>query len=851
MKKLIFVFFLLITHYSLFITSCFPQTQYHYYWGTIPSPVQANLNVISRISNYLYIVGDNGTLLKSTDGGWLFSSVPGLLNCNLNDIRFNDLGRFTVVGNNGTIYYFTDINTPAFTLESSGTTEHLYSVSGNKSSMNPPIFKRVAVGTGGTIIKSTWNLGTNWSSWVSIPSGTNQDLYSIDFYSPYSGVCIPVGCIAGNNGVLLRTTNFGDNWSTINTGITNKLNCIRFLDTSNCWITGTNGLIMKSTNGGINWATLTSGTTADLKSINIESPGNNIYVCGSNGMILLSTNYGSSWTISPAFTQNNLNSITFPLIVGNSGTILRRAYDSSYIFKRLEGNNIKSYFFNTGIFDQDKRNGNLAGFEWPRDSNKKAIFSAGLSIAGLYQGQLREAMASYVGEFRPGFCINGIAYTNDTFKLYSVKRGDGPATNTDWLNWGLMVPYGAPFVDVNNNGMYEPQVDTPGVKGASQTVFLCYTDGFPESHTYGEGFGGGTAPLFAEVHLTAWCYSQPSYTNMQFLEFELINKGTQPWMQTQYSIICDPDLGSANDDYIGCDTVRKLGFCYNGTNIDQIYGTAPPAVGMVFLKFPVIRATNDTLGLTSFGFFTNTGSNPPPCESDPNGESYPAYLMMQGYKKDSSLFLNPGTGSPPYTPTKFVYTGDPETNIGWTENKGSIQNCYRQLTGPYVCPNPGGDRRFIMSSGRNDFVMNPGDTQAIVICQLIARGSSNLNSVTKLKQLADVARQFYNSGFTIGINKISTEVPAKFRLEQNYPNPFNPVTKIKFEVPLSKGGLRGVVILKVFDLLGREVAILVNEQLKPGTYEVTFDGSSLSSGVYFYKLTAGDFSETKKMLMIK
>jgi hypothetical protein len=103
----------------------------------------------------------------------------------------------------------------------------------------------------------------------------------------------------------------------------------------------------------------------------------------------------------------------------------------------------------------------------------------------------------------------------------------------------------------------------------------------------------------------------------------------------------------------------------------------------------------------------------------------------------------------------------------------------------------------------------------------------------------------------IGIRNISTEVPSGFSLSQNYPNPFNPVTKIRFEVPLSKGGLKGVVSLKVFDITGKEVATLLNEQLQPGTYEVTFNALTLSSGIYYYRLTSDGFSETKKMMLVK
>jgi hypothetical protein len=98
------------------------------------------------------------------------------------------------------------------------------------------------------------------------------------------------------------------------------------------------------------------------------------------------------------------------------------------------------------------------------------------------------------------------------------------------------------------------------------------------------------------------------------------------------------------------------------------------------------------------------------------------------------------------------------------------------------------------------------------------------------------------------------EIPDGFHLHQNYPNPFNPATKIKFSIPPSEGG-EGDVSLIIYDALGREVATLVDEQLKPGSYEVewsaTGGASNYPSGVYFYKLTAGDFTDTKKLILIK
>ncbi len=103
-------------------------------------------------------------------------------------------------------------------------------------------------------------------------------------------------------------------------------------------------------------------------------------------------------------------------------------------------------------------------------------------------------------------------------------------------------------------------------------------------------------------------------------------------------------------------------------------------------------------------------------------------------------------------------------------------------------------------------------------------------------------------GAIIGIQPISTEIPDKFTLSQNYPNPFNPTTKIRFDI---SGSSVAQTFLSVYDQLGREVAVLVNQELRPGSYEVDWNASNFPSGVYFYKLSAGNFTETKKMVLIK
>lgn len=110
----------------------------------------------------------------------------------------------------------------------------------------------------------------------------------------------------------------------------------------------------------------------------------------------------------------------------------------------------------------------------------------------------------------------------------------------------------------------------------------------------------------------------------------------------------------------------------------------------------------------------------------------------------------------------------------------------------------------------------------------------------------------------IGIKSISNEVPKSFSLHQNYPNPFNPATIIKFEIPPegvlgtnSKTQTSSKTEIRIYNALGRNVAVLVNEKLSPGIYEVEWDAANLPSGVYYYRIMSGVYSETRKMVLLK
>ena len=103
-----------------------------------------------------------------------------------------------------------------------------------------------------------------------------------------------------------------------------------------------------------------------------------------------------------------------------------------------------------------------------------------------------------------------------------------------------------------------------------------------------------------------------------------------------------------------------------------------------------------------------------------------------------------------------------------------------------------------------------------------------------------------NGGVTFINEELIVEKPTDYHISNNYPNPFNPSTKIKYSLPQTSN-----VVIKVFDILGNEIETLVNEEKQTGTYEITWYTENLPSGIYFYRIQAGNFIETKKMLLLK
>jgi hypothetical protein len=427
---------------------------------------------------------------------------------------------------------------------------------------------------------------------------------------------------------------------------------------------------------------------------------------------------------------------------------------------KLNINNISTFFRNNG--DSDLNNISQSGFEYPKGSGKTCFFESGfLWGARINGGAVKVGGSAYSSGLQGGKILSpGVAedpnlgknrifrvradyktasLANDARDLGFSEQDVYDQYETDWNEWPATD--GAPFDDVDSNGVYDPTVDIPGVPGANQTIWFVCND-LDQDLTINLY---GSQPMGIEQQTTIWAYSQAGpLGNMLFRKYLIINKGTDTFTDMYVSMWSDPDNGEADDDFAGCDTLLSLGYVYNATAYDGTYKeTPPPAAGFDFFQGPVVSSPGDTaifkgkylvdkknLPMTAFYYFAKGD----PSVVDPTTVSYEGTLQFYNFfqgriGRSGEIFRTPESQGA--IPTPFACSGDPVAGTGWLD--GQILNA--------------GDRRIGCSSG--PFTMAPGDTQEVVVAQIAAIGTDNLNSVDLLKNYDKVAQDAYNNFFKI------------------------------------------------------------------------------------------------------
>ncbi len=745
-------------------------------------------------------------------------------------------------------------------------------------------------------------------TWEKINPGFTDELRKLFFVDSENGYILGVNS-------LFRTTDSGGSWQRVHDfAAEDTLNDLFFLTPEKGWVVGNKDLILKTTDGGSSWAKedylsqnqnllsieMLSDSSGFIgtdnfvlkrtpgKFLEILEPENaTTFYCGDtikiswdgygveNVDILFSKDDGTTWeTIKGNLPLNNLEYDFTPRKI-NSDFCKIKIQDSSDPSVSSESisltigmnpptdftsmNEIKMWFYNNGIgsFNPNMQG---AGLYWPGgiSATKTIVFMDGVVWGGKVNGKILANGNTYRTGLRPGKVLtNGLPDDPNDLKYGIWKiRNDWQSLpqgvlkercEFDYQNWPGDL--GAPYKDVNGDGIWTQGIDEPNFLG-DETMWFVAND----LDTATSKYAFGSPPIGLEIGVTVFSSKREDLKNTIFKKYKFINKSGNDIKDMYLGIWSDPDLGDANDDYMGCDTTLDLGYVYNGQNEDWVYGT-PPAVGYVLLQGPKTKGSETdsaffegkwikgfkNLGMTSF--FGYLGGNHiydlPPLGMYEG--TIQIYNNFQGIGRDGSTIVDPNTGDT----TQIMLAGDPVNKTGWYEGEGWPQG-----------PKPG-DRRFLMGSGPFEF--KAGETQEFVFAIIVAQGNSALNSLEKLKNYAREIKDVYYSGKLLE-NKDRNVLPVGFELKQNYPNPFGagsgtsaPVTTIKYSIPAvgTAHELSLQIRLTVYDVLGRKVVTLVNRKQKPGNYSVRFNASNLASGVYFYSLRAGNFVQTRKMILIK
>jgi hypothetical protein len=427
------------------------------------------------------------------------------------------------------------------------------------------------------------------------------------------------------------------------------------------------------------------------------------------------------------------------------GTIQRRAIPHRATVldaaRHIDVNRMNMFTTNVGSFAWDITTGN-AGLVWPKGTNQTAVFASGLWLGARVGGEVRVTVAEYSREYGPGGMVGGTFDdpNRPEHVVYKVVRWTGDPADTGHVvrspaelaadplldpllhhSWSEYVagarPYGAPTRFHRLPDTSTPQsddsvdVEGPDVLG-DMMLWEVHNDADPSLHT---NDAGNSTPLGVEIQQTTFAYDRTDdLGDIVFFRFRIHNRGANTLDDLHVSLWSDPDVGGHTDDLVGCDVSLGMGFAYNATISDAIYGTAPPAVGYVLLRGPVTPGTDNALGMTAFSKYIN-GTDP--------SAAIESYHSMQGLLPDGSVVIDPTTAQS----TTYFVPGDPVTGQGWVDS------------------NPA-DRRLALSSGPSR--MLPGESQEVWAALVVGRGVDHLWSVNAARCLAVLAKDVYLTGFT-------------------------------------------------------------------------------------------------------
>jgi photosystem II stability/assembly factor-like uncharacterized protein len=596
---------------------------------------------------------------------------------------------------------------------------------------------------------------------------------------------------AGTQGGVFRSTDNGLTWNEVNTGITNRIILSVAISGNNIFAGATNGNIYLSTDNGNNWTSLSTGFPGNVQTLVVS--GSDIYAGtgGYPGGVYISTDNGTTWTAR------------------NNGLTNTQVYSLA-----ISGSNMIAGTYGGGVFSSTDN-----GANWTQVSNQLNdlnVLSVALSGTNIFAGTFTGLYLS---------TNNGGNWTKiDSNSIRSLlifgtnilAGGDGIIRSTNnGANWSKSF-----------TGLIATVVRA--VTGSGQYLF---------AGTEGQG-------VFRSTDNGASWMEVNNGLNNVFLIYTIAADGTNIY------------AGLYNGLYVS----TNLGENWNPTNIvDPVYSIVVSGSEIYVASQDIWRSTDNgsswhqlssnvsgsSIAILGNNIFVGT-RNGYVYRSTDNGNTWtnarigPSYMNLKvtGLAIIDTILFAGLEGAGVYRST--------DKGQNWTEVNTGLTKKFVQSLIAYR------NNLFVGTYQGNVFLSTNNGTNWTNVGDGLANGSRNY-----IYSLAIYGNNIYAGIMGSGVwrrplseitsvERTSTEIPTSYHLSQNYPNPFNPSTTISFSIPNSD-----FVTLKVYDVLGREVATLVNENLTAGSYSYNFDASNLTSGVYLYKLQAGKYNEMKKLVLTK
>ena len=634
--------------------------------------------------------------------------------------------------------------------------------------------------------------------------------YSVRVFNMTSFASTQGNIFIGTNdfGVILSTDN-GENWHPIQNGLTNS-RVMALLYSGSKLIAGTakpqygtvSGGLYVTTDNGTNWS---RGGLTGLDVYALMLKNNKIYAGTSNGVYISSDN-GDTWDS----LNTGIKNIQINTLVGDDSNLFAGARNDIFISSNdgVNWENIKKFTWSEPVYTLlTVKNKLYAGT------------GEGVYITGSNGKNWIKLDSSYMNVGVTSLLLkDSILYAGTENSSFFVTPGKGVLASTDWgISWKLKT---AGLTAVSQIRAFADFGDKLVCGSYGDGILISTDDGnsWVESDQTPDRYVGGFATDGSKI-----MYGSP---NGMYISYDSCTswKGINiPWWGGIALGIVNNDFYASFDEGLSIST--DGGISWHSSNLYSLNVTAET---FEHLGDYLFAGTDNGLYVSSDNgwtwSFVETGAY------NPNGTEIKALVK----NSSNQLFLG--------SPCQGVFTSI-DSGKSWNKlNNGLSDSCVYALavrgSDIFAGTQYGGGIFYSSDAGLSWKQINTG-LNTPDIYSLFVNGDrifAGIDGGIYWRSISEIT----------GINKKDTKIPVHYSLSQNYPNPFNPVTKIEYSIPKSS-----LITLKVYDILGREISTLVNEEKPAGSYQVEFNGSRLASGIYFYKIQAGNYSSVKKMILIK